>query len=67
MQRHEFSPVGLIFGVFFIGAAIIWGTGDHTSAVGHGWHLPALLVAVGVIGLLSVLPRLAGRPEEKKD
>ena len=67
MQRHEFNPVGLIFGVFFIGAAVIWGTGDHTSAVAHGWHLPALLVAVGVIGLLSVLPKLAGRPEKTSD
>lgn len=65
MQRHDVNPAGLVFGVFFIGAAILWGTGDYTSAVGRGWKLPVLLVAVGVIGLLSVLPRWSGRSEKE--
>lgn len=66
MRRHELNPAGLVFGIFFIGAAILWGTGDYTSSVGRGWQLPALLVTAGVIGLLSVLAKSSGRSNQKE-
>lgn len=65
MRRHDLNPAGLVFGLFFIGAAIIWGTGDYTSPIARGWQLPILLIAVGVIGLLSVVPRLTGRSDKQ--
>jgi hypothetical protein len=45
----------LVFGLLFVGAALIWGIpGDPRSAV-DGWPLPVLLIAVGLAGLVTSL------------
>jgi len=47
--------LSLVFGLFFLGAAAIWGiSGDALRAV-RGWPLPTLLIAVGVVGLFTAL------------
>jgi hypothetical protein len=61
VQRHDVNPIALIFGIVFIGAALIWGTSDYTAPVGRGWQLPVLLVGVGVIGLISAVQGAIGR------
>ncbi len=61
MRRHEVDVLSLVFGLFFVGAALIWGlAGDPGSAL-RGWPLPVLLIAVGLAGLLSSLGGWRGR------
>jgi hypothetical protein len=47
--------LSLVAGLFFIGAALIWGLADDPGAALEGWPLPVLLIAVGVAGLLTSL------------
>jgi hypothetical protein len=57
VRRHELDVVSLVLGMFFVGAALIWGlAGDPGDAVG-GWRLPTLLIVVGVVGLATSLLR----------
>ena len=64
MRRHELDVLSLVFGLFFLGAAAIWGTTSDNSMLVRGWPLPVLLIAVGVVGLLASVrsrrPRLTG-------
>lgn len=61
MRRHELDVVSLVFGLFFVGVAAIWGlTSDPGHAI-RGWPLPVLLIAVGLVGLLSSLVGRRGR------
>jgi hypothetical protein len=55
VRRHDVDVFSLVFGLLFVGAALIWGlAGDPGSAV-DGWPLPVLLIAVGVAGLATSL------------
>ena len=61
MRRHDVDVASLIFGLFFVGAAFIWGIADDPGAALAGWPLPVLLIAVGVAGLVTSLGGLRGR------
>jgi hypothetical protein len=64
VRRHEVDVVSLVLGLFFVGAALIWGlTDDPGSALG-GWPMPTLLIVVGVVGLATSLLRRRGDPGE---
>jgi hypothetical protein len=52
-----------VFGLFFIGAAMIWGLAGDTVRAARGWPLPALLITVGVAGLLTALGTRRSRSE----
>jgi uncharacterized membrane protein YbhN (UPF0104 family) len=55
VRRHEVDVLSLVFGLFFLGAAAIWGiSGDAVRAL-RGWPLPALLIAVGLVGLVTAV------------
>jgi hypothetical protein len=68
VRRHDLDVVSLVFGLFFVGLAALTGfTNQHLGRLG-GWGLPALLIGVGVVGLLASLPRQRfGRPADKTD
>ena len=55
MRRHEVDVLSLVAGLFFVGAALIWGLADDPGAALEGWPLPVLLITVGVAGLLTSL------------
>jgi hypothetical protein len=61
VRRHEVDVLSLVAGLFFIGAALIWGLADDPAAALKGWPLPVLLIAVGVAGLLTSLGGWRGR------
>jgi hypothetical protein len=54
-RAHQPDVVSLIFGLFFLGVAAVWGLSAAPRNPGHGWWLPALLIGVGVVGLLVSL------------
>ena len=55
MRRREVDVVSLVFGLFFLGAAAIWGLASDAVHAARGWPLPTLLIAVGVVGLLTAV------------
>ena len=59
MPRHDLDPLSLMAGIFFVGVALLGllgqGTGDDA-----GWLWPALLIVVGLAGLLAARPRAVG-------
>lgn len=55
MRRHETDVVSLVAGLFFLGAALIWGLTGAGGLQMRSWALPTLLIAVGAVGLLSSL------------
>ena len=55
MRRHDMDVVSLVFGLFFVGAAVIWGLAGSAGHEVRGWALPVLLIAVGLVGLLTSL------------
>jgi len=63
VRRHSLDIVSLVFGLFFLGAAVVWGFGGG-DVVRRTWGIPTLLIAVGVIGLLAALPRLLSRDDD---
>lgn len=63
MRRHELDVVSLVLGLFFLGAALIWGIADSTDDPVGSWPLPTLLIGVGVIGLVTSLTRRRGQRE----
>ncbi|MEN3357853.1 MAG: hypothetical protein V7637_1835 [Mycobacteriales bacterium] len=67
MRRHEPDLVSFIFGLFFVGAAAIWGLSAVPGHPVRGWALPALLIVVGAVGLLTSLavrrPRSTDHPD----
>jgi hypothetical protein len=57
--------MAFVAGLFFLGVAAISGFGGLTLSTHRGWALPALLIGVGVIGLLCSLVLTAkGRHED---
>lgn len=61
MRRHEVDVLSLVAGLFFVGAALIWGLAGDPAAALEGWPLPVLLIAVGVAGLLTSVGGWRGR------
>ena len=61
MRRHDVDVVSLVAGLFFLGAALIWGLADDPAEALQGWPLPVLLIAVGVAGLVTSLAGWRGR------
>jgi hypothetical protein len=49
--------VSLVLGLFFVGAALIWGLTDDPGDALGGWPLPTLLIVVGLVGLATSLLR----------
>lgn len=64
MSRRGTDVVSLVAGLFFLGVAGIWGFSGHSFSFSGNWALPALLVGVGVIGLLTILVGSARRRHE---
>ena len=52
MRRHPTDPVSLVFGLLFLGVALLWGTTGRGTLTRQsiidepGWRLPLLLVGV---------------------
>ena len=55
MRRHDVDAFSLVFGVLFVGAALIWGLAGDPGAVVDSWRLPVLLIAAGLAGLVTSL------------
>ncbi|HYT10367.1 MAG TPA: hypothetical protein VEL73_06870 [Mycobacteriales bacterium] len=66
MRRHEVDVFSLVFGLLFVGAALVWGLARNPDLALRGWPLPTLLIGVGVAGLLASLAawRRGGRPRD---
>ena len=61
MRKHELDVLSLVLGLFFVGGALIWGIADSNDDPIGSWPLPTLLIAVGVIGLVTSLVRRRGQ------
>ena len=59
MPRHDLDPLSLMAGIFFVGVALLGFLGQGTGSAA-GWLWPALLIVVGLAGLLAAGPRAAG-------
>ena len=62
LAKHDTDVVSLVFGTLFIAAALLWGLAEDVALPGRDWYLPALLIVVGAVGLLSA--RTGRRPQE---
>jgi hypothetical protein len=63
VRRHDVDVLSLVFGLFFLGVAAIWGISTHAVHAVRGWPLPALLIAVGVAGLLTAVTARRSRAD----
>jgi hypothetical protein len=63
VPRHEVDVLSLVFGLFFLGAAAIWGTSRDALHALRGWPLPALLIVVGVVGLVTAITARRGKAD----
>lgn len=61
MPRHDLDALSLMAGVFFAGVALL-GLLDQGSGDAARWVWPALLIVVGLVGLLATRARHAGGP-----
>ncbi len=57
MRRHDLDVFSLIMGLFFVGAALIWGLAEDPAGALGSWPLPVLLITVGAVGLFAALTR----------
>ncbi|MDQ6874723.1 MAG: hypothetical protein M3042_06625 [Actinomycetota bacterium] len=68
MTRHPTDTVSLVAGLLFLGIVGVWALERSGVAPGaQAWILPALLIAVGAVGLLSVRPRRREAPGTDDD
>jgi hypothetical protein len=69
VRRHDVDVFSLVFGLLFVGTALLWGLARHPDLALKGWPAPTLLIAVGVAGLLASLAvwRRGGRPGPPSD
>ena len=63
MPRHDLDPLSLMGGIFFVGVALLGLLGQGTGDAA-GWLWPALLIVVGLAGLLAARPKPARRPSD---
>jgi hypothetical protein len=52
VPRHDLDPFSLMAGVFFAGVALL-GLLDQGAGEAARWVWPALLIVVGLVGLLA--------------
>ena len=64
MHRHEVDVLSLIVGLFFLGAALIWGLAEDPADSLGGWPLPTLLIVVGAAGLITSVARRRGAGDD---
>ena len=57
MRRHDLDVFSLVAGLFFVGAALIWGLAEDPGEALESWPLPVLLIGVGAVGLFAALTR----------
>jgi hypothetical protein len=67
VRRHELDVVSLVLGLFFVGSALVWGVTRDPVQASTSWRLPALLIVVGTVGLLSSLANRRGRSDPAAD
>jgi hypothetical protein len=60
VRKHDVDVVSLVVGLLFLGSALIWGLDDDPGDWTRSWQLPTLLIAVGVLGLVTGLVRRRG-------
>lgn len=63
-MRRDLDVFSLVAGLFFLGVAAIWGFGGSVVDEDMRWQVPLLLVAIGVVGLVTALPRRRSRSED---
>lgn len=63
-MRKDLDVFSLVAGLFFLGVAAIWGFGGSAVDDDMQWQAPLLLVAIGVIGLLTAIPRRRSRSDD---
>jgi apolipoprotein N-acyltransferase len=59
VRRHETDVTSLVFGLVFVGAALLWALvqAEVLSTAMLALALPLLLVAVGAVGVAAALAR----------
>lgn len=69
MKTHRFAPASLVFGLLFAGIGLTFLQGDDIVwRVDWSWIWPALLVAGGVLVVMTARPRpQADTPEQVED
>lgn len=53
--HRGFDVISLVAGLFFLGAAAVWGFSRRSLVTDGSWLLPLLLLGVGVIGLIAAI------------
>jgi putative Mn2+ efflux pump MntP len=57
MKRHPFDVISLVFGLIFLSIGIPLAVADSDFDLAAGrWIAPGLLVAIGMVVLVSTLP-----------
>lgn len=66
MKRHDADVTSLVFGLLFLGVFIVWSLLelDIMGVAGLEVATPALLVSIGLAGLLASVSKLRGGREE---
>lgn len=67
MSMHETDVTSLVFGLVFVGLSVVWAlvqTGVLTLAV-LPLAIPIVLVAVGVVGVVTAVRRGQREPDEE--
>jgi hypothetical protein len=63
VRRHDLDVFSLVLGLFMLGAAGVWTFADPQTLSLDGWPLPALLIAVGLIGLAASVANRRSRQD----
>ncbi len=66
MQLHETDVTSLVFGLVFVGVAVVWGLAELgvITLATLPVALPVVLVVVGVIGVVAAVRRGRTRDDE---
>lgn len=68
MKPHPLDLISLVFGVIFIGAAVLWLMSERGLLSPHAllWTIPGGLVLIGVAGIVHTLraSRTSHRPDQ---
>jgi len=61
VPSHDLDPISLIAGVFYGGSALVFLL-DRWAGLEGRWVWPALLILIGVVGLLASRRRSSAEP-----